>query len=83
MLNDLIRIYNDRIEELKKRINNLKNNSEVVPLFKRLIKESVEFKEQLIQEVQRKGGEAINKVVDNTGKIYDSWKKLKKWLLEK
>jgi uncharacterized protein (TIGR02284 family) len=82
VLNDLIRINTDRIGELKKRINDLGNNSEVVPLFKRLIKESGEFKEQLLHEVQRKGGAAI-KVVTNSGKIYNSWKELKNWLLLK
>jgi uncharacterized protein (TIGR02284 family) len=83
VLNDLIRINTDRIGELKKRINDLGNNSEVVPLFKRLIKESGEFKEQLLHEVQRKGGAAIINVVSNSGKIYDSWKELKNWLLQK
>lgn len=83
VLNDLIRINTDRIGELKKRLNDLGNNSEVVPLFKRLIKESNEFKEQLIHEVQMKGGEAINKLAVNTGRIYNSWKELKNWLLQK
>ena len=83
VLNDLIRINTDRIGELKKRITDLGNNSEVVPLFKRLIKESGEFKEQLLHEVQRKGGAAIINVVSNSGKIYDSWKELKNWLLQK
>ena len=83
VLNDLILINTDRIVELKKRINDLGNNSEIVPLFKRLMKESSEFKEQLIHEVQRKGGAVITKVVGNTSKIYDSWKELKDWLLQK
>jgi len=83
VLNDLIRINTDRIGELKKRITDLGNNSEIVPLFKRLIKESGEFKEQLLHEVQRKGGAAIINVVGNSGKIYDSWKELKNWLLQK
>lgn len=32
--------------------------------------------------IQRKGGAAI-KVVGNSGKVYNSWKELKNWLLEK
>jgi hypothetical protein len=82
VLNDLIRINTDRIGELKKRINDLGNNSEIVPLFKRLMKESVEFKEQLIHEAQKKGGAVITNVVGNSG-IYDAWKELKGWLQQK
>jgi hypothetical protein len=82
VLNDLIRINTDRIGELKKRINDLGNNSEIVPLFKRLMKESVEFKEQLIHEAQKKGGAVITNVVGNSG-IYDAWKELKSWLQQK
>jgi acyl-CoA-binding protein len=82
VLNDLIRINTDRIGELKKRINDLGNNSEIVPLFKRLMKESVEFKEQLIDEAQKKGGAVITNVVGNSG-IYDAWKELKGWLQQK
>jgi hypothetical protein len=82
VLNDLIRINTDRIGELKKRINDLGNNSEIVPLFKRLMKDSVEFKEQLIDEAQKKGGAVITNVVGNSG-IYDAWKELKGWLQQK
>lgn len=83
VLNDLIRINTDRIVELKKRINDLGNNSNIVPLFRRLIKESGEFKDQLFHEVQKKGGAAINKVTGNTGGIYNSWNEFKAWLLQK
>lgn len=45
VLNDLIRINSERITELKKRIKNLGNNS-AVPLFKLLVKESQDFRDQ-------------------------------------
>lgn len=83
LLNDLIRINIDRVKELKKRLNDLASNSELVPLLKRLIKESCEFKEQLVNEVRKKGGEVINKAAINSGRIYNSWKELKNWLIEK
>jgi hypothetical protein len=51
VLNDLIRINIDRVRELKKRISDAGNNSEYVPLFKRLINESYGFMEQLVREV--------------------------------
>ena len=83
VLNDLIRINSDRVRELKKRINDLENHSQLAPLFKCLIKESQEFKEQLMLEVVKKGGAALSKATDNTGRIYNSWKELKNWLLLK
>ena len=60
ILNDLIRIHIDRVKELKKRVKELGKDSELVPLFKRLIRESWGFKEQLVKEVQKKGGQVIN-----------------------
>lgn len=83
LLNDLIRINIDRVKELKKRIKDLGKDSELVPLIKRLIKESCEFKEQLVKEVQKKGGEAINRIAGNSGRIYNSWNEFKKWLSQK
>jgi uncharacterized protein (TIGR02284 family) len=83
VLNDLIRINIDRVRELKKRISDAGNNSEYVPLFKRLINESYGFMEQLVREVNKKGGEAINRISSNSGMIYDSWKGLKNWLQQK
>lgn len=83
LLNDLVHINIDRVKELKKRLNDLAKNSELVPLLKRLIKESYEFKQQLVGEVQKKGGEAIKKAAVNTGRIYNSWKELKNCLMQK
>lgn len=82
LLNDLIRIHIDRVKELKKRIKQLGKDSELVPLFKRLISESCEFKEQLVKEVQKKGGQVIN-IAGNSGRIYNSWKEFKNWLSQK
>lgn len=83
VLNDLIRINVERVRELKKRINELGNDLELVPLFKQLIEECSEFKEQLMHEVVKKGGEILSKATDNTGRIYSSWKELKNWFLQK
>ncbi|HXS57471.1 MAG TPA: hypothetical protein VN726_15170 [Hanamia sp.] len=82
VLNDLIRINMDRGKALKKRINNPENDSDV-QLFKRLIRESTEFIEQLIMEVKKKSGKAINTDNNTSGTIYYSWKELKSWLLQK
>jgi uncharacterized protein (TIGR02284 family) len=82
LLNDLIRIHIDRVKELKKRIKQLGKDSELVPLFKRLISESCEFKEQLVKEVQKKGGQVIN-IAGNSGRIYNSWNEFKSWLSQK
>src|SRR5690242_11337780 len=83
VLNDLIHINIERVRELKKRITELGNNPELVSLFKQLIEECSGFKEQLMREVIKKGGDLINKATDNTGRIYNYWKELKNWFLQK
>jgi len=83
VLNDLIRINTDRVRELKKRINDLEKNSEMGSFFKQLIKEGVKFNVQLLHEVQKKGGAVVNLAASNSGKIYNSWKELKDWLIQK
>ena len=83
VLNDLIRINMDRVRGLKKRIKDVGNNSDYLVLFKRLIDESNEFREQLVKEVNKKGGAAITILSSNSGRIYNSWKDLKNWLGQK
>jgi hypothetical protein len=48
--------------------------NEVASLLNCLIKESREFREQLIREVVKKGGAALIKVTGNTGRVDNSWK---------
>lgn len=83
LLNDLIRINIDRVKELRKRLKDVAKDSQLVPLFKKFIEESYEFKAQLVREVLKKGGEVINKISGNTGRIYHSWIEFKNWLSQK
>jgi len=83
VLNDLILTNTDRVRELKNRMHLLGNNSGLAPLFNQFIKESEEFKEQLMGEVTKKGGTVLSKGTGNSGGIYHSWKELKNWLLLK
>ncbi|MGN6542952.1 MAG: hypothetical protein ACTHKY_19235 [Ginsengibacter sp.] len=83
VLNDLIYINKDRVRELNKRITDLGNDFKYSRLLEQLIKQSLEFTDQLIHEVEKKGGVVINKVTGNTGAIFNSWEKLRSWLLKK
>lgn len=52
VLNDLIYINKDRVRELNKRITDLGNDFKYSRLLEQLIKQSLEFTDQLIHEVR-------------------------------
>ncbi|RYZ22123.1 MAG: PA2169 family four-helix-bundle protein [Chitinophagaceae bacterium] len=77
LLNDLIRINNDRIVGYEKAIDELKEETEDLrPLFTRYTQESREYARELTTEVTRLGGEATDGTT-NSGKIYRVWMDLK------
>src|SRR5688572_9003741 len=77
VLNDLIKINNDRIEGYEKAAENV-DQSEVMlkTLFYQLSEESQEFKRELTERVSALGGEPAN---DSTvpGKVYRLWMDIK------
>jgi uncharacterized protein (TIGR02284 family) len=74
VLNDLIRINNDRIEGYEKAMNETKDiDADLRTLFRRMADQSRQNKAELIQEVQKRGGGADTNSTTNSGKIYRAW----------
>jgi uncharacterized protein (TIGR02284 family) len=74
VLNDLIRINNDRVEGYEKAINETKDiDVDLKTLFRRMADQSRQNKAELIQEVQKRGGGADTNSTTNSGKIYRAW----------
>ena len=78
VLNDLIRINNDRIEGYEKAMNETKDiDADLKTLFRRMADQSRMNKSELIQEVQKRGGGADVNSTTNSGKIYRAWMSVK------
>lgn len=77
VLNDLIRINNDRIVGYEKGIDELKDgDADLRTLFHRYIQESRQYVNELTHEVTRLGGDATDGTT-NSGKVYRVWMDLK------
>ena len=77
LINDLIEINNDRIVGYEKAIDELKDDiSDLRMLFQRYIQESRQYKQELVHEVKRLGGNPADGTT-NSGKIYRVWMDLK------
>lgn len=77
VLNDLIKINNDRIAGYKRAINETENlDVDLNAVFNNCVNESEEYKNQLIQKVIERGG---TPTTDSTlsGKIYRAWMDVK------
>lgn len=77
VLNDLIKINNDRIAGYEKALKELKNiNSDLIAVFTEMADQSRKYAAELIQDVSRLGGDAAS---DTTlsGKVYRVWMDLK------
>jgi uncharacterized protein (TIGR02284 family) len=77
VLNDLIRINNDRVVGYEKAIDELKDeDSDLKSLFQRYITESRRYSQELTSEVGRLGGDPADGTT-NSGKVYRVWMDLK------
>lgn len=77
VLNDLIKINNDRIEGYRKASENLKDdNMALLSLFNDFVMESQANKEILINQVSRLGG-TFDEGTTVSGKIYRAWMDVK------
>ena len=77
VLNDLIRINNDRVVGYEKAIDELKDeDSDLKSLFQRYITESRRYAQELTTEVNRLGGDPADGTT-NSGKVYRVWMDLK------
>lgn len=77
ILNDLIRINNDRVVGYEKAIDELKDeDADLKTLFTRYITESRQYAQELTAEVTRLGGDPADGTT-NSGKVYRVWMDLK------
>ena len=77
VVNDLIRINNDRVEGYEKAIDELKDeDADLKTLFQRYVSESRQYAGELETEVRRLGGDPADGTT-NSGKIYRVWMDLK------
>lgn len=78
VLNDLIRINNDRINGYEKALKETKDADEdLKSVFRRMADESRQHKSELILEVKKAGGEPVEDGTTASGKIYRAWMDVK------
>lgn len=75
-LNDLIQINNDRIQGSEK-VNETNGDEKYKTLLDRVIEQSTDFRQQLISEVRRVGGQAEWNGNTGKGKLYSVWLDIK------
>lgn len=72
VLNDLVKINNDRVEGYKHAIEELKEGSGLKTVFETFIHESEKYKNELQKKIEERGGVA-SKDATVPGKIYRMW----------
>jgi uncharacterized protein (TIGR02284 family) len=78
VLNDLIKINNDRISGYKKAIDEAGSlNIDLKAIFSNFIGDSEQYKEQLQQKASEYGGDPANESTTLSGKIYRAWMDVK------
>lgn len=82
VLNDLMRINNDRIEVYRKAIKEI-HEFDVKALFVGLVEECRNFSVKLALEILRRGGTPLVGSTTTSGKIYRIWREIKDSLLGK
>jgi len=76
ILNDLIKINNDRIDGYEKASKQIPNDLDLQILFKRKIQHSNDFKKQLEKEILAAGGE-LTQDTTKRGKVFRAWMDIK------
>jgi uncharacterized protein (TIGR02284 family) len=77
VLNDLIRINNDRVEGYEKAVKETSENDvDLRNIFNRMAQESRNYSRELIDQVRRLGGEPASGTT-TSGKIYRTWMDIK------
>jgi uncharacterized protein (TIGR02284 family) len=77
VLNDLIRINNDRIAGYEKALNNTdEGNADLRNIFNRMAQESRNYSRELTDQVQRLGGDPASGTTAS-GKVYRVWMDVK------
>jgi uncharacterized protein (TIGR02284 family) len=82
ILNDLVKINNDRIAGYERAINESKDlDIDLKAIFEGMIKESTEHKEELAQRITAHGG-TVEDDTTASGKIYRAWMDIKSTFTE-
>lgn len=77
VLNDLVKINNDRIAGYERAINESKDlDVDLKATFESMIRESIGYKHELIEKAEELGGE-IEEGTTTAGKIYRAWMDVK------
>jgi len=78
ILNDLIKINNDRIAGYERAINEAKDlDVDLKAMFEGMIRESEQYKNELVQKYAEAGGRDIEEDTTTSGKIYRAWMDVK------
>jgi len=78
ILNDLIMINNDRIAGYERAINESKDlDLDLKSTFEGMIRESEQYKQELVEKYHQSGGRDIEEGTTNSGKIYRAWMDVK------
>ena len=77
ILNDLVKINNDRIAGYERAINEAKDlDVDLKATFEGMIRESQQYKQELVSKVRECGGE-VEEGTTTSGKIYRAWMDVK------
>ena len=77
VLNDLVRINNDRIAGYERAISESKDlDVDLKAIFEGMIKESEQYRSELVTEIQSSGGDVATETT-LSGKVYRAWMDLK------
>ncbi|MCD6063963.1 MAG: hypothetical protein K0R82_1874 [Flavipsychrobacter sp.] len=77
ILNDLVKVNNDRIAGYERAINEAKDlDVDLKATFEGMIRESEQYKQELVSKVRECGGEA-EEGTTTSGKIYRAWMDVK------
>ena len=81
VLNDLVRINNDRMEGYERAIETAKEDDiDLVGVFNRMTGESRKNKAELVEAIESVGGRVDFTETTNSGKLYRFWMKIKESL---
>jgi uncharacterized protein (TIGR02284 family) len=81
VLNDLVRINNDRVEGYERALEDTKDgNQDLIGVFNKMIDESRQYKAELTDAIETLGGKADFEETTNSGKLYRFWMKIKESL---
>ncbi len=78
IMNDLLKINNDRIANYEKAINESKDlDIDLKAIFEKMIQQSTQYKNDLTKEIEKNAGIVEDDTTSASGKIYRAWMEIK------